>query len=250
MVVVYQNYGSVISIMIVVTIQTNLLTCVDSAIARLAGRDVLEERIIDVYLSGCFVMAKTIVATVLMNYLKIVRNVSQPETFNARTIGVYRRDGYVTLKMTVVTTRMSLKTYVKGYIGNVQNPNSSVPMANVYQANGDVTMMTIVAIIQMNSTVEDSSVKMVLSNVRADIALRLTSVVMEIEIVETSVTKLVVLQDIQVADIVQHLNLSAKPPNCVYLILNFVMVKMIVVTALMNHQTFVVSLIEIYFDYF
>lgn len=241
MVVAYQSYGSVILTTIAVTIRMNPLTCVDNVTVQLVGRDVLEEQIIVVYPNGCSVMVKTIVVTVQMNYLKTVQNVNQPEISNVKTIDVFQKDGYVILKMTVVTTRMSLKIYVKDCIDNVQNLNSSVPMENVYQDNGDVITTMIVVTTQMSSIVEDFNVKMALSSVRAVIALHHISAVTETEIAETLVTKLVVPQDIPGAVTALLPNLNAKPPNYVYSILNFVMAKTIVVTVQMKRQIFVVS---------
>jgi hypothetical protein len=240
MVAVYQNFGSVILITIVVTTQMNPLTCVDNGTVQLVGKDVQEEPIIGVYLNGYSVMVKTIAVTVRTSCLKIVQNVNL-QNLNARTIDVYQKDGCVILKTIVGTIQMSLKSYAKEYTDSVRNLNSNVLMENAFRASGDVITMTTVETIRTNSTVEDSNVKMVLSNARVVIASHRISVAMATGTAETSVTKLAVLRDILKVGTAPNLNLNAKLPSYVYSILKFVMAKTIVVMGPTKHQNFAVS---------
>lgn len=240
MVAAYQNFGSVILITIVATTQTNPLTCVDNGTVRLAGKDVQEEPIIGVYPNGYSVMVKTIVVTVRTNYPKTVQNANL-QNLNARIIDVYQKDGCVILKTIVGTIQTSPKSYAKEHIDSVRNLNSNVLMENAYRVSGDVITMTTVETIRTNSTVEDSNVKMVLSNVKVVIASHHISVAMETETAETSVTKLAVLQDTPKVGTAPSLNLNAKLPSYVYSILKFVTAKMIVAMGRMKHQNFAVS---------
>lgn len=240
-VVVYRNYGSVISITIAVTIRTSPLICADNAIALPAGKDAPVEPITGVYRNGCFVMARTIVATVRTNCQKTVQNAIHLPTFSARTIDAYQKDGYAISKTTVVTTPTSPRTYVKDCTDSVRNLNSSVPTENAFRANGDAITTTIVETIRTKSIAVNSIVKTALSSATAAIALRRISVVMATGTVGISVTRLAVHLGILKAGFVQSLNSSAKPPSCVYSTRKFVMVKTIAVMALTKCPNSVVS---------
>lgn len=90
MAVVYPSYGCVILIMIAVMILMNLLTCAVNVIAPPAGKDVLDNRTIVVFLNGCSVMVKMIVVIIVMNSLKIVLLVMWILISNVATIDVYQ----------------------------------------------------------------------------------------------------------------------------------------------------------------
>lgn len=239
--VVYRNCGFVISTTIAAMIRTSPLSCVDSGIVLLDGKDALVKPITVVYPNGCSAMAKMIVVTDRTNCPKIVQSVSRPETSSVKTIDAYPKDGCATLKTIAETIRTNQKICARGSTGSVRNQNSSVPTVSVYPANGDVTTTTIVETIPTNLTVVDSNVKMERSNVKVAIALRRTSVVMATETVEISAMKSDVRQGIPVVVIALRLNSNVKLPNCVFSTLNFVTEKMTVGTVLTKHPTCAVS---------
>lgn len=74
---------------------------------------------------------------------------------------LFAGDGYVILKMIVEIIPMKVKKCAEGHTGHVLNPNSNVAIPNAFQINGDVIMMTIVAMVLMKSTVETLNAKYV-----------------------------------------------------------------------------------------
>lgn len=229
--VVYRNYGFAISITIVATIQTNPHLCADNAIAQPAGRGVPGEQITGVYRNGCSATAKTIVVTVRMNFPPTVRNAIRHPTSIARTIGVYRKDGFAISKTIAATTRTSPRTCVKDCTDSVRNLNFSVPTASASRDNGDAIMTTIAETIPTKLIAVNSIAKTALSSATAAIASRRISAVTATGIVEISVTRSDVLLGIPKAGFVQSPNSSAKPLSYVYLTRKFVTAKTIVVMA-------------------
>lgn len=82
--------GCAISIMIVVMIPMNPLTCVDNATAPPAGSDALVNRTTDASRNGCSAMAKMIVAITVMNYQKIARLATPKLISSVPTIDAFR----------------------------------------------------------------------------------------------------------------------------------------------------------------
>lgn len=168
------------------------------------GEGVQVNRITDVYQNGCFVMAKMIVEMGQMNYQKIVHLVTVKQISRAKISVVFLNNGFVILPTIVAMEVMKRNLFANINTGNAQNLNLNVVTENVSPQDGVVTMKMTAETIQMKWTVVDSNAKMEHSNVNQVIALQLTLDATVTETVETYLTKLDVLHDSLVADIVQR----------------------------------------------
>lgn len=90
--VAFQNYGCVISIMIVVMILMSQLICADKEIVQLVGKDVPDNRITVVYQNGCSVMVKMIVVIIVMSFQRIVQHVKMKLISSVAIIGVFQSE--------------------------------------------------------------------------------------------------------------------------------------------------------------
>lgn len=134
----FQNYGCVTLTTIAGTILMSQRTCVVRGIAQLDGNDVPVNPTIDASQNGFSAMAKTIVATTVMNFLKIVPCVSLTPTSSVTIIAAFQNNGRAILLMTVEMDLMRQNLNAKENIENVLNLSSDAKMGNVFQVDGDV----------------------------------------------------------------------------------------------------------------
>jgi hypothetical protein len=135
------NFGCATLTMTAVTTRTNLLTCAANVTARLDGNAAQDNRTIVASRNGSSAMAKTIVATTVMNSQKIVPFAKPKLISNARTTAAFRNNGRVTLQMIVVMAQMSQKHNVKENTAIALNPSSVATMENVFRADGDAVSL-------------------------------------------------------------------------------------------------------------
>ena len=104
--------------------------------------------------------------------MKIAHLVKKREISGVETVDVFLKDGFATLKMTVVTTRMRVKKPAMEDTENVQNLNSDAKMTSVSLAVGNVTMMMIVVMDLMKILAKIIHAQMTNSNATLDIVSR------------------------------------------------------------------------------
>lgn len=163
---VFRKYGCAILTMTVATIATSQPTCVVKKIAPPVGSVVQVMPIIVVYLNGCSVMAKTIVAMVPTSFPRIVLSVILKWTSNAPIIGVCLNNGSAISLTIVGMAVMKLKPCARIAIENVQNLSSNVTMASALPPGGDAILKTIVAITVTRMAVKNSCAKEIHSSVQ------------------------------------------------------------------------------------
>merc|ERR1719189_2861167 len=81
------------------------------------------------------------------------------ETSPAETNAVCPNVGSVTLRMTVVTTRMREMSCAQDGIESAQNPSSNVATTNAFLEDGAVTTMMIVAMDRMRTNARSTLVR-------------------------------------------------------------------------------------------
>lgn len=163
--VVFLSYGCVISTMIVVMIQMNQHTCVVKRIAQQDGEGVPVRLIIDVYLNGCSVMAKTTVEMVLMKCQKTVPLVMLKLISLVKTNDAFRNNGFVISLMIAETVAMKQRLFASISTENVRSLSSNVVTENVFHQDGGAITKMIVVITQMRLIVAALNARMERSSV-------------------------------------------------------------------------------------
>merc|ERR1712106_271676 len=146
---VYQNSGSAILTMIVVMTAMNQPIFVDTETVQPDGEGAPVTLITDVSPSGFSVMGKMIAETRQMSFQRIVQNAKKRETSSVEINDVFRRDGFVILRMIVETILMKMKPCVRANTENAQSQSINVIMINVFQPGGNVITMMIVGMAVM-----------------------------------------------------------------------------------------------------
>merc|ERR1719186_600122 len=196
------SYGTVTLIMIAEMTATSPLTCVGIKTAQPDGRDVQATPITDAFQSGCSVTERMIAGTAVMNFQKTVTNVKRKETLRAGTRDVFRKDGFVTLKMIAVITRMKMMKCAREDIERVQSPSFDAEMTNAYRLAGGAIMMMIVETAAMNQPVLTLNVPQKDLSAHLGTVSSLSSNVTGIKIATTCPTNWDVRRVIQMANIV------------------------------------------------
>merc|ERR1719410_2567242 len=127
------------------TTQTSRLTSAGTETAPLDGEDVQARPTIGASQSGCSATARTTAGTERTRWPRTAHVVRTRETSLVATSAVCLKDGSVTLRMIVGTTRMKETSSVLEGTGSARNLSSSAATTNASQGDGAVTMTMIVA---------------------------------------------------------------------------------------------------------